>query len=310
MFDSFRVVAVTPAGRRRYLEILVSYLLRQRQFIDEYHLWANTSDAEDLEYLASLERQHPGFIKVVYPDPTLAEAFNVWLKEFGLQKWPPATSALIGSFYAGCTDRRTIYLRLDDDLCYVAPDAVQSLLAFRVAHPSFLAISANVVNHPLCTFIHQRLGIIEGGPGLVATLNPFCNAGWRSGDMAARVHTRFLERLRSGRLDEMKFGSWIVHDYKRTLVNCICWFGRDLADYDGHLCSAEEEQWFSSDLPRQLKRPVCVCGDAIVAHFAYYKQRPYLEQRTSLLATYRELAGLPPHDDVHLHAMPSSEVAR
>jgi len=32
-----KFVTVTPAGRRRYLEILATYLLRNRDVIDELH---------------------------------------------------------------------------------------------------------------------------------------------------------------------------------------------------------------------------------------------------------------------------------
>ena len=46
-----RVISVTPAGRRRYLQALVPYLLRQRHVIDEHHWWLNTTDVDDIHFV-------------------------------------------------------------------------------------------------------------------------------------------------------------------------------------------------------------------------------------------------------------------
>ena len=59
-----RVVSVTPAGRRRYIEILVPHLLRQRHVIQEHHWWLNTNVAEDIAYIHQLCADHPDFFRV------------------------------------------------------------------------------------------------------------------------------------------------------------------------------------------------------------------------------------------------------
>lgn len=35
-------IIVTPAGRKRYMEILSSHLDKQRSDFDEWHIWQNT----------------------------------------------------------------------------------------------------------------------------------------------------------------------------------------------------------------------------------------------------------------------------
>src|SRR5262245_37360936 len=145
MFDSYRVVAVTPAGRKRYMEILLYYLLRDRHLIDEYHVWVNTEDEDDLDYLRELEREHGDLVRLIHLDETFKTALRTCMTTLGgeVPLWK-----LIGVFHKHCVDRDTIYIRFDDDICYVAPDALEALLTFRVAHPSYFAVYPNIVNNP------------------------------------------------------------------------------------------------------------------------------------------------------------------
>ena len=48
-------VIVTPAGRRRYLEVLSAHLAAQRSSFDEWHLWLNTTNQEDVDYCRALD---------------------------------------------------------------------------------------------------------------------------------------------------------------------------------------------------------------------------------------------------------------
>ena len=54
-----KVISVTPAGRKIYLEILVPYLLKNRAYIAEHHFWLNTENREDIggSFLGGPERQ-------------------------------------------------------------------------------------------------------------------------------------------------------------------------------------------------------------------------------------------------------------
>jgi hypothetical protein len=48
-------VIVTPAGRRRYMSLLAGHLLKQRSSYDEWHIWLNTTDKEDIEFFKKLD---------------------------------------------------------------------------------------------------------------------------------------------------------------------------------------------------------------------------------------------------------------
>ena len=102
MLDGKRVVVVTPAGRRRYMAILVRHVLRLRPVVDEYRVWVNTSDPGDIEYLESLPAQcPPGFLT--------------------LERLPPGAGGVQGNasichFFRNCADENTVYVRFDDDI--------------------------------------------------------------------------------------------------------------------------------------------------------------------------------------------------
>ena len=54
MNKKHKIVALTPVGRKKYMEVLFPQILKQRDFVDEYHLWVNTKNPEDLAYLNQL----------------------------------------------------------------------------------------------------------------------------------------------------------------------------------------------------------------------------------------------------------------
>ena len=51
--------------------------------------------------------------------------------------------------------------QIDDDVVYVAPDALRNLVAAKLRMPHMLFVSANVVNHPLLAHVHQRVGLLD-----------------------------------------------------------------------------------------------------------------------------------------------------
>ena len=61
MINNKKVCICIPVGRKRYLEILVKYLLKQKDVVDEIRLWVNTRNVQDLEYIHSLKNLDPIF---------------------------------------------------------------------------------------------------------------------------------------------------------------------------------------------------------------------------------------------------------
>ena len=105
-----KVISVTPAGRKQYLEILVPYLLRNREHIAEHHFWLNTNNRRDIQYITILARKHPEFFKIKHREVFKSYTESIW------------------QYFQDYGDEDTIYVRLDDDICFIAPDAVPNLI--------------------------------------------------------------------------------------------------------------------------------------------------------------------------------------
>lgn len=284
MSRSYRIVTVTPAGRKKYLEILVPYLLKNQRYIDEHHFWLNTVNREDIEYIESLGEKYPDFFRI-----NRKEMFD------------PIGWVCIWQYFRDYTDEKTVYVRFDDDICYFGDDALRRLIGCRLRNQKPFLVYGNVINNTFCSYIHQQRGAIP--------LRWYkIKDNWDvhvtdSGKLAARIHLKFLRDHGAGNLDRWKFEDY--HD-ANCQVNVISWFGRDLKDIpelfindlrqtyidvNGKKMHAMYEEWMlNSILPKKLDRPNLICGDAIFCHFAFTHQRPYLENMTNLLNEYRNIS--------------------
>lgn len=268
---TYKVVAVTPAGRKRYLAVLLPYLLKNRHLIDEYHLWVNTKDEWDIGYIKSLRDKWPEFIRLIWPS------------------LPPAGSASVFHYYRYCIDERTIYIKLDDDICFIQDGALEELLRFRLQHRHFFLVYPNIINTAFSSYIHQQMGTVGRSSGEFR-YDPHCELGWRSGRSASLLHAEFFRRHANGSLDDYKYSEWVLYGFPRCSINCISWFGEDFSEFGGIVGSPDDEEWLSVDKPKKINRPNCLCGTSLMVHFAYYTQRAYLESRTDFLLRYRRLA--------------------
>jgi hypothetical protein len=264
-----RVISVTPAGRRRYLEALVPHLLAQRHVIDEHHWWLNTNDDDDARYVYKISAEHPDFFKV-YRKPVrkhLSIGANIW------------------RYFRNDSDADALYVRFDDDIVYMAPDAIENIVRFRLARRDPLLILGNIVNNAVCTHFHQRAALVPMKWGAVHNMCMDRN-GWGSAAFAARLHAIFLDHLRRNELEPWKQVSMPIAGTRRFSINVISWLGRDLCDVpELSLDDVDEEPFLTETLPQRLGRPNEACNDALFAHFAFYAQRPRLEW------TWPELVG-------------------
>lgn len=270
-----RLVTVTPAGRRPYLEILANYLLRRRDVIAEHQWWLNTRVPEDIAYIYRLTDRYPDFFRVVSKPvgPSNRVGFVIW------------------QYMKECTESDTVYLRLDDDICYMADDAIVQMRDYRLANPEPFLVLGNIVNNAVCSHFHQRAGLLPLSWGAVGN-ECMDERGWRSGAFAARVHRRFLKDLTANQQDAWRRCAMPINGMARFSINAICWRGEDFRllpeTRDGDV---DEEPFLTAEAPSRLDRPNAVCTDALFGHYAFYTQRRYLE-RTSpeILARYRRLS--------------------
>ncbi len=275
MFESYRIVCVTPAGRRRYMSLLAPQVLAS-PLIDRYDIWVNAPDAGDLAFLDGLARLDPRVRLVRHPDGA-----------------PPRIES-IGAFHRMALDDDTIYVRLDDDVVWLEPGFFETLLRFRVDHPEYFLVMPLIINNAVCSFLLQLFHKIAA----TRYIRAICmdEVGWRDPYLALGLHRLLIDLIDRGEIHRLHIPPREIA-LNRFSINAICWFGRDLAEIGGQVGEQEEEE-LSLVIPARLNRRNCFCGDTIAAHFAFIHQRRKME-RSGLLEQYQrvlsarpELAGL------------------
>lgn len=283
-YRGYRVVCFTPAGRKRTMSILLDHLSRFTDIIDEYQIWMNTDEeqVEDNKWLRQLPESYD-WVKVVELPP---EKYNIKPKQLRT-----------GLFYTHNTIREdTIYVRFDDDIVYVDDDFFVNLLDFRIDHPDYFLVMANILNNAMLSYIYQQLGIVPSDTYQVEA--PYCMdpIGWRSGPFAELLHRGLIAAIAAGDTGKYFFDHADLTDAQRFSISCFCFFGRDFAKFNGvvgqrreGVIRFDEEIWLTEVYPTLNKRLSTVCGSALVGHYTFFAQRPYMDT-TNILETYRAIA--------------------
>jgi hypothetical protein len=248
MYRGYKVIGVTPAGRKRYLEILLPYLLRSRHVLDEHHLWLNTEDADDLSYMEEKSKKYP-FFKLVPRTVELVQPI----------RWS------IGSFYKDYVDEKTIYVRFDDDICWMAPDAIDELIAFRFNNSNYFMVFPCIINNRMNSDM-----LFMGDP----------YKGRHTAEQGIRRHEWFFKNitnLNDYKFHKMELGVW-------QNINCISWFGEEFSKFGG-LIPKEEEEFLSDIYPKKINKKNCACGASWMCHFSFQSQIQEIEE-TNLYGRY------------------------
>ncbi|MEZ5833012.1 MAG: hypothetical protein R3D05_17705 [Dongiaceae bacterium] len=275
MFEGYRVVAVTPAGRRRYMELLVPQILAS-PLVDRYDIWVNTANPGDLAFLEGLAKRDARVRLVPQPDGKV-----------------PGPGAIHG-FHREAADPDTIYIRFDDDVVWLEPGFFETLLRFRLEHPEHFLVMPLVINNAICSNLLQTLGKITAWKYIHTYYED--RIGWRRPEFAIALHRFFIDLIDRGETARLHSGAHVIA-MNRFSINCTCWFGRDLAAFGGEV-GIEEEEEMSAAIPVRLGRTNCFCTDTVVAHFAFYSQRAWidtagiLEEYGRILSQRPEIAGL------------------
>jgi hypothetical protein len=271
-----RIIAVTPAGRRRYLELLNHYIT-QDETIDEWQLWDNCRAESDRAYVHQLSKRNSK-IHVVQYNGAGGDGSN----------------RSINNFYRGLKDPNAFYIKMDDDLVYLPSNFGASLhKASRLNRNRYLWWSPLVINNALCSWILKYHSGLEIDAPLSAQAAD--QTGWASPYFAECLHLVFLNSIRDRRLSFFQVPSFEI-SLCRFSINCIGFYGSDVISLGDDFCpiGVDDEEWLSAVLPSRLERAGRVEGNLIVSHFSYYIQESHL-LKSDVLAQYYEIAGLVPH---------------
>lgn len=283
MYRDYRVEVFIPSGRKRTMSILMDNLSRFQHIVDRVQIWVNTGDGQeaDTQWLESL------------PD-----TYGDWAKLYRLtndQYKIRPIQLRTGLFYTNTIDPKTIYIRFDDDIVYIDDAFFQNLLDFRIDHPDYFLVMANIVNNAIVSYIHQQLGNIPAQPTIS---EPFCMepVAWRSGPFATMIHRTLIRHIRDNTVPEMFFDHADLNDAARFSISCFCFFGKDFAKFNGIIGQRrkgkvyrDEEIALTEIIPTLDNKLNTICGSALVAHYSFFAQRPYLD-KTDILEQYRAIA--------------------
>lgn len=266
MVDNYKIVCNTAAGRRRYMQYLIPFIVNN-EIVDRYDIWVNTTDKQDIAFFQILAKKFPKINLVYQPDGVVDGCRS------------------INAFYKQCVEKDTIYFRMDDDIVWMEPDMIEKMVRFRIDNPDYFVVSPLVINNAICTYIMHNTGKIK--------LRKYCPAQacddvlWKSGEFAAQLHEWFLAQMPGKRYKKLYCGKRPIA-LNRFSINSILWFGSEMAKFGG-VVSGDEEEWMTVIKPTELGAVNCINGDAITAHFAFYPQRKKLD-KLNILGRYGAFA--------------------
>ncbi|NUT50097.1 MAG: hypothetical protein HOV94_22720, partial [Saccharothrix sp.] len=267
----------------RTYSLLIKYLQRDYEagVIDEAWLYMNTDPVGqegDVAYAHELAEQFD-WVKLKHRP----EGIN--LGNLPKQRYT-------GLAYREMTDRDTVYVRLDDDVIYLHDNAIENLVRARLDMPAPVAVFPIIFNNAICShFLQacQKVPMEWGQVGLYC-MDP---VGWASGPFAVKLHELLLSHIEAGTVEDLYlYQDFPIQPGTQFSVSCFASLGSmyaDLPNGPGILVPDEEESFHTVHQPLATGVPNILRGNAIVSHWSFFTQHPFLNS-TDLLDRYRELA--------------------
>lgn len=257
MYENYKIVITIPSGRRKYLEILLPYIIQQKGYVDEIHFWLNTTDTDDINYIKEVASKDLSLYKIIE------------------SKIPIKYASSLYHFWYTANDTDKIYIRFDDDICWLSSNFIYNLIQCRINNPKYFLIFPIIVNNDM-------------NYGLIKEFGSENYFDWyKYPELVAQSHGTLLYMLKKNSLPQ--YTSNVEVPLNRSLnINSVCWFGKDIID--NMFLTDEEEPEISNRIPNQLSRPNLICTSAICSHLSFMSQRQYLYSNTKIYEKYKLLS--------------------
>jgi hypothetical protein len=287
MKNSYKIVAVTPAGRQRYMSILQKYIYKNKHILDRWDLWVNTNNQSDIEYLNSLKQSDPEFINLIQSD-------------FPYNNWGHS-NLNISPFWSKATDEDTIYVRFDDDVVFIADDTIESIVDFRIKNPQYLFIYPFIINNIHHSRNLQDRGLVSTQHGLIRAEEELFGqgiydpVGLLNSSFAKEVHTTFFKHYSENTINQLMTPEPIVWKYGSQIsINCICWFGsfmKIITPLQEGNWPVDEENYLTTQAPKNLNMPLVTIPNTLISHYLFGPQRSQ-EEMYDILDEYWRIANV------------------
>ena len=272
MYQGYKVKVLIFAGRKETMEILMPQI--KSDYIDEIIIGVNTNNQSDLNYIYSLK---DNFEKIVYEEVPK-----------GIKR---CSQESFRYFYTKMEDEDTIYFKLDDDLIYIEPSYFEKTLEFRVNNPEYICVYPMIINNPLCNYLLSKKGVPVKYNN--CDIPHLMYNTWKDPTVAEKLLHAFAELKNNEiwKIDNFEFGK--EFNYKinggciRPSINAICFFGKDFKNLKVKNYRTDDEEFLTNDIFKCGRKSI-ILGNVIVAHYAFFTQRPYLNT-TNILKIYDNL---------------------
>lgn len=310
MKNNYKIVAVTPAGRKMYLEILYKYLCKNKHLLDRWDIWVNTKNESDLNYIKELGEKD-SFINIIYPD------------------WPYESSypnLSITPFWSKATDEDTIYIRFDDDVVFIDDNTIENLIDFRINNPEYFFIYPFIINNTHHSKDLQLKGLITEDYGVIGEYQNLHSDGindrtsLHNMDFIRYLHEKFISYYNENNYNLLMTPEKIVWDMcnssyqynsngelkkitngtPQIAINCVCWFGSlfkkicpiNNCFFDGEITQrdlTDEEAYITIVKTKEMNMFSCTAPNTLIVHFLFHTQRGK-DGLNDILEQYKKIA--------------------
>ena len=252
------IISWTPAGRRKYLEILIPNIYKIKKLIKKHVFFINTQNQEDINYIKSICRKDDFF---QYCEGNANGGLLDLKKGYKHILNYPAE----------------YYLRFDDDICCVANNLIKVLL--KQMEDNFM-VSPFIVNNGICSFYYNHFYNLVNVSSDYHVMNNF----WKSNEFGAKIHRNFLQGNLFKKASAIP--NWIIHPGEHFSVNCFL-----MTRNNFEICAKLMEENIGHEEPvifTYCKRNNLLCkiiNKTFACHFSYHVQKR-LEANTQLLSRY------------------------
>jgi len=240
-----KVILFCPGGRKNILSVQLIYLLKiiDLDIIFEYHIWDFSWTEEDSDYISQLNSIHPK-IKIKYsPYKNASRAGEIASKQF---------SYFLYEYYKFEKYYDYIFIKLDDDICFIDIHHFEKFIDGRIKSNSFL-YSANVINN----------NYLEG--------NEF-----------DKLHNNFIFNYDTILKENSTKNIETFSNEKRLSINFVSFLGKDLKYINEEFSNGigSNDEWrLCHDIPKKLERENEICLFMTVVHYSFggYIDKKYID---------------------------------
>lgn len=311
MYKGKKLVACSPVGRISSMRCLFKNILNNRHILDEFHLWVNTTNPEDINYINNFAEEHSDFVRLKYGDKDIKHEYI-------------GTSYGVRWFYRYCTEPDTFYFKIDDDVIFIEDKTFEKLAQYKLDNPEIFLTFPIIINNPWCNHflrifkkmdIPECIGtmrywesdfkkvkdIIKGASSVMSDnlyepkLEDFIPEDrvisklyCYDGDLAYHILDQFYNKIIDNKITDLDIDNITLQNCESVCINFVMWSGEDFAKFGGDVKCYGDEPWLTTYYPCKFDLKNAIVGNTRIVHYSFWPQRHHLNT-TDILDKYVSL---------------------